>query len=214
MIASYILFDLDGTLTDPGIGITNSVMYALKKFGINETNREKLYRFIGPPLSESFEKYYQFSTLAAMLAVDYYREYYAETGIFENRLYPGIKPLLEQFYQQGKKLVLATSKPEPFAKKILRHFEIEDYFHFVSGSMLNGTRTDKAEVIAHAMKECGIDSAVMVGDRKHDVIGAKKCGLKCIGVLFGYGSRSELQQAGAWKLAEDIPHLATILQED
>lgn len=211
MSASWILFDLDGTLTDPGLGITNSVMYALKKFGITETDREKLYRFIGPPLAESFEKYYGFSTLASFLAVDYYREYYAEKGIFENKLYAGMDVLLEQLCEQGKKLVLATSKPEIFAKKILKHFQIDQYFHFVSGSFLDGKRTDKAEVIAHALKECHSSKALMVGDRIHDVIGAKKCGLDCIGVLFGYGSRQELEQSGAKWLVNDVEELKALL---
>lgn len=212
MTTSHILFDLDGTLTDPGIGITNSVMYALRKFGIEERDREKLYRFIGPPLSESFEKFYGFSTIAAMLAVDYYREYYAQTGILENKLYDGIKPLLETLCHQGKKLILATSKLEVYAKRILTHFEIDSYFHFVSGSFLDGTRTNKAEVIAHALKECKITEGLMVGDRKHDVIGARKCGLDCIGVLFGYGSRQELEEAGARWIAEDVNKLQTLLQ--
>lgn len=211
MTASCILFDLDGTLTDPGMGITNSVMYALKKFGITETDREKLYRFIGPPLSESFEKFYGFSTLAAMLAVDYYREYYAEQGIFENKLYEGIDSLLEQLYKQGNQIVLATSKPEIFAKKILKHFQIDQYFHFVSGSFLDGKRTDKAEVISHALKECNAPKALMVGDRKHDVIGARKCGLDCVGVLFGYGSRAELEEAGAKWLVNDVNELKSFL---
>ncbi len=211
MTASCILFDLDGTLTDPGMGITNSVMYALKKFGITETDREKLYRFIGPPLSESFEKFYGFSTLAAMLAVDYYREYYAEQGIFENKLYEGIDSLLEQLYEQGNQIVLATSKPEIFAKKILKHFQIDQYFYFVSGSFLDGKRTDKAEVISHALKECNDPKALMVGDRKHDVIGARKCGLDCVGVLFGYGSRAELEEAGAKWLVNDVNELKSFL---
>lgn len=211
MDASCYLFDLDGTVTDPGMGITNSVMYALRKFGIEETDREKLYRFIGPPLAESFEEFYGFSKLAAVLAVDYYREYYSEKGIFENRLYEGIKELLADLNEQGKRVVLATSKPEVFARKILKHFEIDGYFHFVSGSFLDGGRTNKAEVIAYALEQYPEERAVMVGDRKHDVIGARKCGLDCVGVLFGYGSRQELTEAGARWLAEDVPALRTLL---
>ncbi|MBE7042175.1 MAG: HAD family hydrolase [Ruminococcaceae bacterium] len=211
MTTSCILFDLDGTLTDPGIGITNSVMYALKKFGIEETDRKSLYRFIGPPLSESFERFYGFSTLSAMLAVDYYREYYTDRGIFENKLYDGMKELLKELHSRGKQIVLATSKPEIFANKILKHFEIEEYFLFVSGSFLDGRRTDKAEVIAHALKECNNPSAIMVGDRKHDVIGARKCGLDCVGVLFGYGSHAELEEAGAKWIVDDVSELSDLL---
>lgn len=214
MEASCFLFDLDGTLTDPGIGITNSVMYALRKFGIEETDREKLYRFIGPPLAESFEQFYGFSKLAAVLAVDYYREYYTKQGIFQNRLYNGIKPLLSSLHQQGKTIVLATSKPEVFAQKILKHFEIDSYFHFIAGSLLDGQRTNKAEVIAYALEHCSDQKSVMIGDRKHDVIGAKKCGLDCVGVLFGYGSRKELEEAGARWIAEDVAQLQRLLLSD
>ncbi len=211
MNTSCFLFDLDGTVTDPGIGITNSVMYALHKFGIEETDREKLYRFIGPPLAESFEEFYGFSKLSAVLAVDYYRKYYTEKGIFENRMYDGMEQLLSALHEQGKMVVLATSKPEVYARQILKHFQIDHYFHFVSGSCLDGGRTDKAEVIAHALEQCSPDSAVMIGDRKHDVIGARKCGLDCIGVVYGYGSRKELIDAGAKWVVEHVPALKALL---
>lgn len=212
MKAANLLFDLDGTVTDPGIGITNSVMYALKKFGIEEHDREKLYKFIGPPLASSFEEYYGFSKLAAVLAVDYYREYYSKQGIFENQLYPGVEQMLSRLQEQGKRLILATSKPEVFAKRILEHFQLDSYFAFVSGSMLDGKRVEKAEVIAYALERCGCGKdAVMIGDRRHDVIGARKNHLDCVGVLFGYGSRQELEEAGAKWLADDVPALERIL---
>ena len=129
-----ILFDLDGTLTDPGMGITNSVMHALKKYGIEVENRETLYKFIGPPLIDSFEKYYGFSHEEAVKSVDYYREYYADKGIYENEVYNGIEAMLQKLSEEGKKIILATSKPEPFAREILRHFDLDKYFLFAAGS--------------------------------------------------------------------------------
>lgn len=202
-----ILFDLDGTLTDPGMGITNSVMHALKKYGIEVENRETLYKFIGPPLIDSFEKYYGFSHEEAVKSVDYYREYYADKGIYENEVYNGIEAMLQKLSEEGKKIILATSKPEPFAREILRHFGLDKYFLFAAGSTMNETRTNKADVIEYALCECGItekSSVVMVGDREHDIIGANENGIDSIGVLFGYGSREELENAGATYIAESV----------
>lgn len=208
-----VLFDLDGTLTDPGMGITNSVIYALERFEITVVDRSELYRFIGPPLLDSFEKYYGFTEKDAKKAVKYYREYYTEKGIYENLLYEGVRPMLKRISESGMKILLATSKPEPFAKQILIHFGIMDSFDLVSGALLDETRTAKDAVIAHALAESGIsaESAVMVGDRKYDIIGAKKNRLASVGVLYGYGSREELQCAGADRLANDISELETIL---
>lgn len=205
-----ILFDLDGTLTDPGIGITNSVMHALKKYGIEVEDRTSLYKFIGPPLIDSFEKYFGFSHEEAVKSVDYYREYYKDKGIYENEVYPGIENILATLYEKGKKIILATSKPEPFAKEILRHFGLDKYFLFAAGSTMDETRTNKAEVIEYALSECGITdktSVVMVGDREHDIIGANKNGIDSIGVLFGYGSREELETAGAAYIAETVEEI-------
>lgn len=202
-----ILFDLDGTLTDPGIGITNSVMHALKKYGIEVEDRKSLYKFIGPPLIDSFEKYFDFSHEEAVKSVDYYREYYADKGIYENEVYKGIDRLLENLNKNGKKIILATSKPELFAREILRHFSLDKYFLFAAGSTMDETRTNKAEVIEYALAECGItdkSSVVMVGDREHDIIGANKNGIDSVGVLFGYGSRKELESAGATYIAETV----------
>ena len=195
-----ILFDLDGTLTDSSVGITKSVIYALKKYGIEEEDQKKLYAFIGPPLTESFQKFYGFSAEQSIEAVEYYREYYREIGIFENKVYEGMKETLRQLKEKGKRLMVATSKPEPFARRIIRHFGLASYFEYVAGMELDGGRGTKAEVIAYALQSCGIDDrgkTVMVGDREHDVIGAKKEGLDCIGVLYGFGSREELEKAGA-----------------
>ncbi len=211
---THILFDLDGTLTDPALGITNSVMHALKKYGIEVKDRRELYKFIGPPLTDSFEQYYGFSKTQAVTAVDYYREYYRDTGIFENSLYGGIPELLALLKSKGKTLILATSKPEVFAKRILEHFRLDQFFSFISGSCLDGTRVKKDEVIQYALKSCNItdkSGVVMVGDREHDVIGAKKCGIRCIGVLFGYGGRTELEEAGADYLAETVEEIGKII---
>ncbi|MDE6887405.1 MAG: HAD family hydrolase [Eubacterium sp.] len=200
-----ILFDLDGTLTDPGIGITNSVMYALEKFGIQVSDRSTLYPFIGPPLQDSFETFYGFSKADAEIAVTYYREYYRDQGIYENKLYDGISELLQMLCDAGRKLLVATSKPEEFAVRILEHFQISGYFTYIAGADMNGPRTQKADVISYALASGRVaerSSAVMVGDRAYDIVGAKQNGIDSIGVLFGYGSRQELVQAGADHIAE------------
>ena len=201
----YILFDLDGTLTNPGVGITNSVMYALRKFNIDVTDRTSLYKFIGPPLRESFETFYGFSSEESELAVKYYREYYSERGLYENEVYDGIENLLIELKKQGKILIVATSKPEAFAVRILEYFKLHEYFEFTAGATMDNTRNEKADIIKYALQSChivGKSSVVMVGDRKHDVLGAKENGLDSIGVLFGYGNYDELKNAGATFIAE------------
>ena len=205
-----ILFDLDGTLTDPGEGITNSVAYALKKYDIEVADRSELYKFIGPPLKDSFMKYYGFSEDKAEEAIAYYREYFRDKGIFENKVYEGVVDMLEALYADGKKIVLATSKPEEFAVRILEHFELSKYFTVVAGASMDSSRSKKGDVIAYAISLCDNfdkDSAIMIGDREHDIIGAKENGLKSIGVLYGYGDENELQTAGAdyiVSITEDI----------
>ena len=209
-----ILFDLDGTLTDPGVGITNSVAYALEKYHIQVEDRKQLYRFIGPPLHESFENDYGFSEEEAKTAVEYYREYFKEKGMFENVVYECIPELLRDLKDRGKTLVVATSKPEIFAKQILEHFGLKEYFTYIAGANMDGTRTKKDEVIRYALKSCGISrvaGVVMVGDREHDIMGANKVGLDSIGVLFGYGSRQELTDAGATYISESVDMLSEIL---
>ena len=198
---SCIFFDLDGTLTDPGEGITNSVAYALERWGIHVADRRTLYPFIGPPLIDSFERFYGFSPADARAAVDVYREYFTERGIFENELYPGIPALLERLRAAGRKVVMATSKPEPFAVRIAEHFGIAEYFDCIAGASLDEeTRTHKWEVIEYALERLGgpaPSEVLMVGDREHDVLGAARCGIATLGVLYGYGSREELINAGA-----------------
>lgn len=206
----YILFDLDGTLTDPALGITNSVIHALSRFGISVTDRKELYPFIGPPLTDSFRRFYGCSEEQAAQAVEYYREYFKDKGIFENTLIDGAEPLLKSLKQHGKTVILATSKPLVFADRILKHFSLDRYFDFTCGSELDGRLTDKAEVIGEALRQAGITDlarAVMIGDRSYDMIGATKNGLTPVGVLFGYGSREELTDAGAVFLAESMDSL-------
>ncbi len=195
-----ILFDLDGTLTDPGEGITNSVAYALKKYDIEVADRRELYKFIGPPLKDSFMKYYGFSEDKAVEAIAYYREYFRDTGIFENKVYEGVEDMLKTLQAEGKKIVLATSKPEEFAIRILEHFELKKYFTVVAGASMDSSRSKKGDVIAYAISLCSDfdkEKAIMIGDREHDIIGAKENGLKSMGVLYGYGDEAELKKAGA-----------------
>lgn len=200
----YLLFDLDGTLTDPGIGITNSVMYALGKFNAEIPDRSELYKFIGPPLKDSFQAYYGFSDEQCELEIGYYREYFKKRGMFENEVYDGIPDLLKRLKQYGKTLIMATSKPEIFAVEILKHFGLYEYFDVAAGASLDASRSKKGSVIGYALEKGGIkdnSSAIMIGDREHDVIGAKENGLDSIGVLYGYGAYDELKNAGATFIA-------------
>lgn len=200
-----VFFDLDGTLTDSGRGITNSVAYALKKFGVENPEPALLYKFVGPPLIHSFQKFFGFSEEKARLAVAYYREYYTDKGIYENEVYEGVEELLIKIQASGRKLVVATAKPERFAKIVLEHFDLAKYFDLIAGASMDETRSKKAEVITYALEKFGIQEnsqVVMVGDREDDVKGAKQNGMDCIGVLYGYGDEEELRDAGADYLAK------------
>lgn len=202
-----VLFDLDGTLTDSKIGITKSVQYALSKFNIREDNLDNLESFIGPPLSESFQKNYGFEPSQAQRAVDFYREYFSTSGMYENAVYPGIPDLLADLKSKSKELIVATSKPTVFANQILDIFNLCQYFTAVVGSQLDGTRTSKTEIIAHVLSSLGKskeNSAVMVGDREHDVIGAQGNAIDSIAVTYGYGSLLELQRANPTHLAHAV----------
>lgn len=212
-----ILFDLDGTLTDPGIGITNSVAYALDKFGIHPASREELYPFIGPPLIDSFQMFFHFPPEDAKQAVAYYREYYNGKGIYENTLYEGIEGMLRSLQNLGCRMMVATSKPEEFTLRILDYFHIRSFFSFVAAATMDGTRGTKEEIIAYALDKGHIadkQSAVMVGDRKYDILGAKKMGLASIGVLYGYGSEEELIESGAGHLARQVGDIKDIICQD
>lgn len=209
-----ILFDLDGTLTDPGEGITNSVAYALEKWNIHVENRTELYPFIGPPLKDSFMDFYSFSEEQAEQAVACYREYFQNRGIFENVVYEGVEEMLKTLKASGRKIILATSKPEEFAVRILEHFHLAAYFDFIGGASMDGTRVKKTDVISYALKEgkvTDLSGAVMIGDRKHDILGAVQAGLDSIGVLYGYGDEAELREAGALYLAERVEDIVGVM---
>lgn len=202
----YVLFDLDGTLSDSEPGIGKGIEYALSRFGIT-LEEEELRKFLGPPIQDSFRDFCHFDEETCEQAVAYYREYYGEKGLFENILYPGMEELLEQLKERGKHLLVATSKPQPYTDRIIRYFGIEDYFDVIAGSNLDGSRNRKAEVIRYALEEAGItelSSALMVGDRKYDILGAKEVGIDSLGVLYGYGDRKELEDAGADYIAEQV----------
>ena len=210
---NVILFDLDGTLTDSKIGITKSVQYALSKFNIREDNLDNLESFIGPPLSESFQKNYGFETSQAQDAVDFYREYFSTSGMYENAVYPGIPDLLADLKSKRKALIVATSKPTVFANQILNAFNLYQYFTAVVGSHLDGTRTSKTEIIAHALSMLGKpknNSTVMIGDREHDIIGAQGNAIDSIAVTYGYGSLLELQRANPTHLAHAVEDIGAL----
>ena len=209
----YILFDLDGTLTDPKEGITKSFQYALRHFGIEE-DLVNLEKFIGPPLHDCFRDDYNFSEEEVEEAVTKFREYFAQNGIFENKIFLGVKEVLEYLHSNNKRILLATSKPTIFAEKILKHFEIDKYFEYIGGSNLDGSRSEKNEVINHVLEVCKVSSmedVIMIGDRKYDVIGAKKIGVDSIGVLYGYGDLEELQEVNPTYIIKNIEELKNIL---
>ena len=200
-----IFFDLDGTLTDSAPGIIHSVQYALKKYGI-EAEENDLRSFIGPPLVHSFQDRFGFDHDKALEAVAYYREYFTAGGMFENSVYPGVEEMLQKLKEDGLMLAVATSKPELFSKQILEHFALTRYFDFIGGAAMDETRTTKVEVLSYALQELQVDpaKAVMIGDRENDMEAASLLGTESIGVLYGYGSKEELANAGA-KVFADTP---------
>ena len=219
----YCLFDLDGTLTDPKEGITKSVQDALKYFGIEEPDLDRLEPFIGPPLKDSFMEFYGLSEEQALKAVEVYRERFAPVGVLENEIIPGTGQMLAHAREKGIHLAVASSKPLVFVRQILRHFQIEEYFEVVVGSELDGTRGSKEEVVEEALRQLGIlemDPAdkkslcAMIGDRKFDIQGAIAHGLTGIGVSFGYAGEGELSAAGADMVADTMEQLERILLGD
>lgn len=212
----YILFDLDGTITDSKEGIVASVQFALDKMGVPETKVSNLEKFVGPPLKFSFQEYYAFSDEFAEKAIEYYREYYREKGIYENKLYDGIIPLLQSLKQSGFTIALATSKPTIFATKILEHFNVAQYFDIIVGSNLDGTRTDKAEVISYVCEHLpiyNVNQAVMIGDRMYDINGANAMEMDSIGVLYSDGSLEEFQEANATYVVNSVEELGALLDD-
>ncbi len=214
-MAKIILFDLDGTLTDPKEGITRCVQYGMEALGYHEPDREKLTPFIGPPLFDMYRELYGFTEEQADFAVEKYRERFREKGMYENKIYPGIAKMLGALQASGKRLGVATLKPEVFAVPILKHFGIDKYFEFIVGVELSGKQTQKEDVIREALRRFGAEdrkeSVVMVGDRKNDVIGARKAGVGCVGILYGYGSEEELSEAGAETLVATVEELQALL---
>jgi len=206
---SHLLFDLDGTLTDPKEGITNSIVHALLKMGITAPDSNELVHFIGPPLKDSFEKDYGLHGDDNVQALNFYREYFADYGLYENIVYPGIGDLLNSLKENGYHLYVATSKPIDYAQIILDHFNLSQYFDGVAGSELDGTRNHKADVIHYLIEEFDLhqEKCVMIGDRKHDLIGAELNQIDAIGVLYGYGSLEELSSYPAVTLLSDVTSL-------
>ena len=214
MALEYVLFDLDGTLTDPALGITNCVIYALGKFDIHPSAREELYPYIGPPLVYSFAQFHGLSEEDAIQAVAYYRERFSVDGWRENSVFDGIHNMLGALQERGVKLMLATSKPEVFAIRILEYFDLMKYFTFAAGSTLDGQRPEKEDVIAYIQENypnIRRENTLMVGDRCYDVFGAHSRGLQAVGVLFGYGDREEMEQAKVDYIVENVPELERLL---
>lgn len=213
----YLLFDLDGTLTDPKVGICTCVQYALASFGIEEPDLDKLEPFIGPPLKNSFMNYYHLTEEQAEEAVEKYRERFKDTGIFENKLYDGIEQMLIALNSKGIHLAVASSKPQVFVERILEHFHIARYFRVVVGSELDGTRVNKEEVIEEALRQLFGDKPVdksqvyMIGDRRYDAEGAKKVGVESVCVTYGYGSMEELKAAKADYIVRSVEELKNFL---
>lgn len=213
-VYDVILLDLDGTLTDSKEGITKSVQYALSKFGINEENLDKLEAFIGPPLMDSFQKFYGFDKKTSIEAVKFYREYFSNIGIYENKLYPQIPELLADLKKNGKRLIIATSKPTVFTNKILKYFDLYSYFELVVGSNLDGTRASKFEVIEYALsklQDIKKANTVMVGDRCYDIEGAKLNGIDSIAVSYGFGTAKELKDANPNFIVDSVRELKDLL---
>lgn len=208
----YIFFDLDGTLTDPREGITKSVQHALSRMGIEEPDLKKLEPFIGPPLLDSFMEFYGFSKEQARKAVEYYREYFHVTGLYQNELLEGVPQMLRHLREAGKVLAVASSKPEPFVRTIMEHFHIDQYFDYICGSTLDETRINKEEVIEELLRRMELPEEekkkiLMVGDRRHDVEGAAVFGIPCLGISMGFAGEGELNRAGAVAIVDDMEEL-------
>lgn len=217
MIKRYLLFDLDGTLTNPKEGITKSLQYALHHVGIEVEDLDSLEKHIGPPLIDGLRDIQGLKEEEIKEAARWYREYFKEKGIFLNVKYEGIDDLLDTLVKAGRTLILATSKPEEFARKIMEHFNLDHYFKDICGAAMDDTRRKKGDIIAYALKKNGIndkEQVVMIGDRLHDIIGARENGISSIGVLYGFGSKEELTEAGAGSLAKDLKELKDILLKE
>ncbi len=207
------LFDLDGTLTDPGEGIVNSLLYSLSRMGIQETDHDKLLTFIGPPLVDSFVHWYGFDDDQVVTAIAHYREFFRDKGLYQNIKYDGIETMLDKLHKHGKKMFIATTKPTVFAEKVADRFDFSRYFLEIVGSELDGRRTKKDEVIKTVFNRHDLQKhrSIMIGDRLYDIVGAKKNGIDSIGVGYGFGSRKELEDAGADFYVDTIEELQTLI---
>ena len=212
-IYENLLWDLDGTMTDPAEGITAAAQQALRRCGIDVPDRSTLTEFIGPPLTDAFREMYGFTEERAREACGYFREYYNVKGLYENKMYDGIDTLLDRLAAKGMRLFVATSKPSPIAQMVLKHFDLARRFIFIGSDTADHRRPDKAAVIEYVMRENGIgrENTVMIGDRKHDVIGARTAGIDSVGVLYGYGSRYELESHGATHTVASVEELGRLL---
>ena len=215
MIYTHLLFDLDGTLTNPKEGITKCVQHALMHFGIEEPDLNKLTPFIGPPLVTSFMGFYGMTQEQAQEAVKIYRERFSTVGLFENLVLDGIPQMLKELRSQGKILAVASSKPEEYVIRILERFKLMEYFDEVTGATMDGTRSEKKDVIMEALARLGItddrNGILMIGDRRHDVEGARACGIDSVGVYTGFAPDGELEEAGATYVFYSIGKMAEFL---
>ena len=210
----FILFDLDGTIIDSDQGVVNSVIYAAEHFGIEIKDRAALRVFLGPPLGAMFMEYFGFDEEKAAVAEAKYRERYGTVGVYENTIYDGMEDAVKLLHKSGKKLCLATSKPEKFARMILEQHNITEYFDDITGATIDGKISTKDEVIAELLRRQGItnmSNILMVGDRFYDVEGSKKFGIDCMGVTFGFGTEDELVSAGAKYIAHSPKEMADII---
>lgn len=212
----YILIDLDGTITNPKEGITKSVQYALRHMNVFIDDLDSLTKHIGPPLRDGFMEFYGFNEEEAEKAVVKYREYYGEQGIHENEVFDGMERLLTRLKQAGKYLIVTTSKPEELAVQVLEHFHLEHYFDDICGATFDARRADKEAVIRYALEKNSVtdlESVVMVGDRKYDILGAKAVGIASIGVLYGFGSEEELIEAGADRIVATVDDVFDMIMD-
>ncbi|MBI1294160.1 HAD hydrolase-like protein [bacterium] len=209
-----LLFDLDGTLTEPKTGITRCIQYALERLGQTPPSEAELVAYIGPPLSQTFASFLgDGDPVRVAQAVTFYRERFLEVGMYENEVFAGMDETLSTLVAQGHRLFIATSKPHYFATKILEHFDLARHFEAIHGAEMDGTRQEKADLIAYILQTQELSAAqtVMIGDRKHDILGAVANGVTAIGVLWGYGSAAELAEAGAAHLVQDQPSLQRVI---
>ena len=208
-----VIFDLDGTVSNPEKGITESFRYALSHLNVKIPSQQTLRTFIGPPLWETFSEKYEFNKSKTGEAVRFWREYFTDKGIYENKLYDGMEELLQKLVDRGLKIAIATTKPQVFADRVVRHFKIDNLFSLVVGSDLDGGRSDKSTLISEVLSSRNVSGgrAVMVGDRAADIEGAQSCGIDSIGVAYGFGSEEELKNAGATKVVLTVTDLARLL---